>query len=70
MVRVNPRARQPNSTQPIIYPNRSFAGRTRSNPPNPQVIGLGIGFEFLDPFTREFNSVIECIFERCCRTIT
>jgi hypothetical protein len=57
---------QPN---PLFTRTRSLAGRIRTNPPNPQVIGSDIGFEFLNPSTREPNPVIKCIFKRYCRTI-
>jgi hypothetical protein len=54
---------QPN---PLFTRTHSLAGRTQPNPPNPQIIGSGIGFEFLNPSTRKPNPLSKCISERCC----
>jgi hypothetical protein len=57
---------QPNQ---LFTRTRSFAARTLPNPPNPQIIGSDIGFELLNPSTRESNPFVECTFEMSCCTV-
>jgi hypothetical protein len=53
----------PTQPNPLFTRTRSYTGRTRPNPLYTHIIGLGIGSDFYNPWTRLPNPYT-CVYER------